>query len=133
MIFAHKEYNMKKFFTIVGLLFSVTIFAQEGNAVIDALKGGDAAKFTSYFAPKVDIKLPNKDEMANVDKAEGASAVKGFFADNNINGFDATSQREMGGTMYITGKLKNGNTSYNITVMLKNKEGSMSVITVRIN
>jgi hypothetical protein len=124
---------MKKIFTILGVLLSLTIFAQNGSEVIDALKNGDASKFSSYFAANVDIKLPQKDEMKNIDKAEAASTIKNFFADNTISGFDVISQREMGGTMYIAGKLKKGTESYNITVMLKNKDGSMSVITVRIN
>jgi len=124
---------MKKIFTIVSVLLSLTIFAQSGNVVIDALQEGNASKFSNFFSAKVDIKLPQKDEMKDVDRAEAASAIKTFFGENNINGFDVTSQREMSGTMYITGKLKNGKDSYNLTVMLKNKEGSMSVITVRIN
>jgi len=124
---------MKKIFTVLGVLLSMTIFAQNENAVVDALKQGDASKFTNYFAPKVDVKLPKKEELKNVDRAEATSTIKNFFAENNVNGFDVTSQREMSGTMYIAGKLKNGGDGYNITVMLKNKEGSMSVITVRIN
>jgi hypothetical protein len=124
---------MKKFFTFLGVLFSLTIFAQDGSAVIDALKEGNASKFSSYFAPRVDIKLPQKEEMKNVDKADATDAIRNFFANNNINGFDVTSQREMSGTMYITGKLKTNAETHNLTVMLKNKEGSMSVITVRIN
>ena len=124
---------MKKIFTVAGVLLSLTIFAQNGNAVIDALREGNASKFSNYFAANVDIKLPQKDELKNIDKAEAASTIKNFFTDNNISGFNVTSQREMSGTMYIAGKLKNGKDSYNITVMLKNKEGSMSVITVRIN
>ena len=124
---------MKKIFTIAGVLLSLTIFAQKGNSVIDALQEGNASKFSNYFAPKIDIKLPQKEELKNVDKTEASSTIRNFFTDNNINGFDVTSQREMSGTMYITGKLKNDTDSYNITVMMKTKEGSMSVITVRIN
>ena len=123
---------MKIIFTIVSVLFSLTIFAQD-NAVTSALKNGDAAKFSSYFAPMVDIKLPGENEMKNVNRTEAASVIQNFFSDHNITGVDITSQREMSGTMYIAGKLKDGKNDHNITVMLKNKEGSMSVITVRIN
>jgi hypothetical protein len=124
---------MKKIFTVLGILFSITLFAQNGSEVINALKDGNASKFSSYFANNVDVKLPQKDELKNIDKAEAASAVKTFFDDNNINGFEVTSQREMGGTMYIAGKLKSGSQSFNITVMLKNKGDDMNVITVRIS
>jgi hypothetical protein len=120
---------MKKFFTIVSILFSVSLFAQNGDGVVNALKEGSAAKFGSYFSSKVDVKFPQKDEMKSVSKEDAATAVAGFFSSNNISGFDVTSQREMDGTMYIAGKLKNNSQGYNLTVMLKNG----SVITVRIS
>jgi len=120
---------MKKIFTIIGVLFSIAVFAQNGDDVVNALKEGSAAKFTNYFSSTVDLKFPQKDEMKNVVKADAASAVANFFSANNINGFEVTSQREMSGTMYIAGKLKNNSKNFNLTVMLKNG----SVITVRIN
>ena len=119
---------MKKIFTIIGILFSVSMFAQNGDAVMGALKEGSASKFCSYFSNSVDIKFPLQDEMKNVSKAEASSAVAEFFTSNNIIGFDVTSQREMSGTMYIAGKLKGSLKSFNLTVMLKNG----AVITVRI-
>ena len=119
---------MKKIFTIIGILFSVSLFAQSGDAVVNSLKEGSASKFCSYFSNNVDIKFPQKDEMKSVSKADASSAVSAFFTSNNIIGIDVTSQREMSGTMYIAGKLKGGSQNYNITVMLKNG----AVITVRI-
>ena len=124
---------MKKIFAIISILFSVTAFAQTGNDVINALKEADASKFSSYFNNTVDIKLPKKDEMKNISKADAASTITNFFSTNNINGFEVISQREMGGTMYIAGKLKSGDQGYNITVMMKNKGDDMSVITIRIS
>ena len=132
LLFPEGKTFMKTIFTILGVLFSLTIFAQN-NAVTSALKDGDAVKFSSYFSPTVDIKLPGENEMKNITRTEAASIIQNFFSDYNITGVDVTSQREMSGTMYITGKLKDGKSDHNITVMMKNKEGSMSVITVRIN
>ena len=120
---------MKKIFTIISILFSVSLFAQNGDGVVNALKEGSASKFTSYFSNKVDIKFPQKAEMKALSKEDAATAVTEFFSTNNISGFDVTSQREMDGTMYIAGKLKNNSQGYNLTVMLKNG----AVITVRIS
>jgi len=124
---------MKKLFSIVGFLFSVASFAQTADNVVNALKEGSAPKFTSYFSSNVDIKLPQKDEMKNVSKADAASTVSNFFSSNKINGFEVTSQREMGGTMYITGKLKGASQDYNLTVMMKSGGNDLSVITLRIS
>lgn len=120
---------MKKFLTIIGLFFSISMFAQNGDAVVNALKEASVAKFTNYFSDNVDLKFPQKAELKNISKADAATALSGFFSSNNINSFDVTSQREMDKTMYIAGKLKGNSQSYNITIMLKNA----SVITVRIN
>jgi len=124
---------MKKIFTILGFLFSMSVFAQNSDAVTNALKEGNADKFTSYFNNTVDVKLPKKNEMQNANKTEATNAIKSFFSANNINGFEVISQREMSGTMYIAGKLKSASQDYNLTVMLKNKGDNTSIITVRIN
>ena len=124
---------MKKFLTILGFLFSVTSFAQTGDDVVNALKEGSASKFTGYFSNSVDVKLPQKNEMKNVSKADASGAVSGFFSSNKINTFEVTSQREMSGTMYIAGKLKGASQDYNLTVMLKGSGNNLAVITVRIS
>lgn len=122
---------MKKLLVIAGVLFSTISFAQTGDAVTSALKAGDVGRFTSYFSNAVDVKLPQKNEVKNIGKNDAAALVTGFFASNGIKGFDVISQREMDGTMYITGKLK-GAKNYNITVMLTETGNNKGVITVRI-
>ena|SRR6478735_9179190 len=124
---------MKKLLTILGFLFSVSSFAQTGDDVVNALKEGSTSKFTGYFSSSVDVKLPEKNEMKNVSKADASNAVSGFFSSNKINGFEVTSQREMSGTMYIAGKLKGASQDYNLTVMLKGTGNNLAVITVRIS
>lgn len=124
---------MKKILTILTVLFSATIFAQSSDGIVNALKEGSAAKFSNYFSNNVDLKFPQKNELKNIDKAEAQTAVANFFTTNGINGFEVISQREMGGTMYIAGKLKGASQDYNLTVMLKSSGNNMSIITVRIS
>ena len=124
---------MKKIFTILGFLFSISVFAQSDNGVISALKAVNVNQFTNYFNSTVDVKLPKESEKQNLGKSDAASAVKNFFTSNNISGFEVISQREMSGTMYIAGKLKSASQDFNLTIMLKNKGDDVSVITVRIN
>lgn len=127
---------MKSFLAIFAMLITVSAFAnaQNTDGVIDALKQGNATKFSTYLDEFVDIKLPQKDGIKNVGKTQAAITMKSFFEENGITGFDLTSQRELGGTMYITGKLHGNGRDYNLTIMLKDKGGSdAAVITVRIN
>lgn len=127
--------SMKRFLFLlpaVITLFSFTVLQSGKDEIIAALKAGNATEFTNNFAPNLDVKLPNSNEMKGVPKAQAASSVKSFFTDNGITSCTVTSQRENGGTMYVTGKL-NGNNSYNITAMIKSTGDKFSIITLRIN
>jgi hypothetical protein len=125
---------MKKLL-IMLLVFSAafTVRAQETTNVINALKTADAEQVSTYFDKILDIKFPEKDEIKSIGKNQAGIALKSFFSSNNINGFELSSQREMNGTMYIAGKLTNGNEGYKLSMMLKYKDGKPQIITVRIS
>jgi len=126
---------MKHIILIVGFALSLMSFklAITGNEVVSALKKADPAEFSSYFDDVIDLIIPGRAEMKNINKAQASAAVKSFFDKNKVNGFQLISQREMGGTMYVAGKLTSNGASYNITVMMKDKDGKPSVVTVRVN
>ncbi len=117
---------------ISALLFSFTTLQAGKDEMVNALKAGNAGEFVKYFDNNIDVKLPNSDEMKSVPKAQAASTVKSFFTDNSISSCTITSQRENGGTMYITGKL-NGSKNYNVTAMIKGSGDKFAIITLRIN
>jgi hypothetical protein len=125
---------MKKM--ILMLLVAFTVFtakAQEAGNLINALKAGNADQVSNYFDRVLDIKFPEKEEIKSIGKNQAGIALKSFFNDNNIKGFELSSQREMSGTMYIAGKLTNGSEGYQLSMMLKYKEGKPQIITVRIS
>ena len=126
---------MKHIFLIAGIILSCMAFKAgfQGNPVVAALKQGNSVEFSSFFDNAIDLKLPSKEETKNITKDQATAAVKGFFEQNKIKGFETLSQREMGGTMYVTGKLVDDAKGFNITVMMKDKGGKPNVITVRIN
>ncbi len=126
---------MKKFILMVGLAVFVSLYAIAGDSdnIVNSLKQGNAAQFSNYFDNFIDLKFPEKDEIKNVGKTQASITVKNFFSENDIKGFDVTSQREMNGTMYITGKLQGASKNYNITMLMKVKGDKLSIITIRIN
>ena len=119
--------------TGVLLLASFTHLSINTADIVEALKGNDAAQVSKYFDSAVDFKLPGKDEVKNVSKNQATLIMKNFYSEQGIKGFDLSSKREMGGTGYLTGKLKGGARSYNITLMLKTSGSTTSIVTVRIN
>jgi len=126
---------MKKFLLFMALTVCSFAFVTDeaSNDILNALKSANAEQLTEYFDSFIDLKLPEKEEVKNMSKNQAGIALKAFYNDNNIKGFNLTSQREMGGTMYIAGKLKNNDKGYNITVMAKKTGDSQKIISIRIN
>jgi len=103
------------------------------DEIIHAFKASNTSEISSYFDNLIDFTLPAKDEIKNVSKNQAAVILKSFYSDNNIAGFELTSQREAGSTMYIAGKITGKVKSYNITILMKNKEGKHVITSIRIN
>lgn len=127
--------SMKKIFLIVAVAFSLFSFTtiSDNDEIIKALKAGNAEQLANYFDSFIDLKLPEKDEVKNMGKNQASIAVKSFFTENGIKSFELTSQREMGGTMYVAGKLQNAGKGFNITLMMKKTGDKQEIITIRIN
>ena len=125
---------MKTFIIAIVSLLSMSFMRQaDAGNIVKALKSGDATQVSSYFDKILDLKFPDKEEIKSIGKNQAGIALKSFFTDNGINGFELASQREMGGTMYITGKLLSEGKGYNLTLLLKSKDDKQQIITVRIN
>ncbi len=126
---------MKKFLLFAFVISGLMSFSTKSDTVdvIKALKSGSAEQVSNYFDNFIDLKLPEKDEVKNMGKNQAGFALKSFYSDNGIKNFDLSSQREMGSTMYIAGKLTNGGKGFNITVMLKKQNDKYEIITIRIN
>ena len=126
---------MRKMLVLIFLAFSFSSFTQKinDNEIVNALQRGNISQFTNAFDSFIDLKLPEKSEIKNVGKTQASITIKNFFEVNNIKSFDLISQRELGGTTYIAGKLTSDAAKYNLTVMMKNKGDKLAIITVRIN
>lgn len=129
------NYLMKKVFilTLVALSSALLSFQTDSDSIVKALKAGNAETVAAHFDSFIDLKLPEKDEVKNMGKNQASIALRAFFTDNTIKGFELTSQREIGGTMYMAGKLKNNGKGFNITIMLKKNGDKQEIITIRIN
>ncbi|MEI8109734.1 MAG: DUF4783 domain-containing protein [Chitinophagia bacterium] len=103
------------------------------EALLSALKNAQADEVATYFDAMVDMKFPDRDEIKNVGKNQAAIALGTFYSEQKINGFEKISEREIGNTMYMTGRLLNGGKGFNITLMMKMIKGKHYIITVRIN
>ena len=125
---------MKKILIILTLFFA--FFggkAQDVTGVVSALKSANAEQVSGFFDKILDLKFPDKEEIKGIGKNQAGIALKAFFGNNNIKGFELSSQREMDGTMYIAGKLTNDTDGFKISIMLKLRDKGPQIITVRIS
>lgn len=114
------------------MLLSFKVQSGDAESIINALKAANAETLSQFFDNILDVKLPEKDEIKNVGKNQAGITLKNFFSENKVKGFELASQREMGGTMYLAGKLQTAGKNYNVTIMMKAKGDKMSIITIRI-
>ncbi|MDR0791662.1 MAG: DUF4783 domain-containing protein [Chitinophagaceae bacterium] len=131
---------MKRLF-VIGILsasiLSVSLYSfighVETDSLIEALKQGNAAEVSRYFDDILDMKFPEKEEFKNIGKTQAGITLKRFFEEAGINGFEKTNERSTESTMYINGKLHGSSKEYNLTIMLRIKEGKFYIVTFRVN
>ena len=126
---------MKNIFLLIALFVGSNSFSiqPDTDAIVKAFKTADATEIGAYFDDFIDLKLLDKEEVKNMGRNQATIALKTFFDENHIKGFEKGSDREIGNTLYITGKLISTGKSYNVTVMLKAKANKHQIITMRIN
>ncbi|MDP1842270.1 MAG: DUF4783 domain-containing protein [Sediminibacterium sp.] len=117
---------------LLGLSFSA-IAQSETDAIVQSFKTANVEEIAKHFDDFVDLKLLEKDEVKNMSKNQAAIALKAFFAENGIKGFDKVSEGGKGTLAYLVGKLSTNGKSYNITIQMKQKAAKMQIITLRIS
>jgi hypothetical protein len=127
---------MKNLILVIGFVLGGFFNAQaqsETDMVIRALKLANPDMITTYLDDYVDLKLLDKDEVKNMSKNQAALALKSFYLEKGIKGFEKVSDGGKGTLVYILGKLTTSSKSYSITVQLKQKNGTLYIITMRIS
>ncbi len=131
---------MKKY--LLGLLFPMLLlttalegpFQGDADLVVAALKSGNPAEIAKHFAVVVDLKFLTAPEDKIVASEKAAEKLAAFYTEYKIKGFERTAQREIGNTMYLTGKISGAEKNYNITLMLMKKNGApYHIVTLRVN
>ena len=127
---------------LLGLLFPLLLlttafegpFQGDADLVIVALKSGNPSEISKHFAVVVDIKFLDAPEDKIVASEKAAQKLAAFYNDYKIKGFERTAQREIGNTMYLTGKISGATKNYNITLMLMKKNAApYHIVTLRVN
>lgn len=119
---------------LAGMLAFSRLQAQSDvDAIVNAFKAANATQVGQYFDEILDMKLLEKPEIKSISRNQATLALKAFFSDNGVKGFEKTSERELGNTMYLTGKLLDDDKGHNLTILLKQKDGKRTIISLRIS
>ena len=130
-----KTFIMQRFlFLFLFVAFSSSVFAQtETDPIVQAFKTANIDNISAHFDEFIDLKLLDKEEVKNMSKNQASIALKAFYTENGIKGFEKVSDGGKGTLIYLIGKLTTGNKSFNVTIQMKQKNGKPEIITIRIS
>lgn len=111
---------MKRFLALgfVLLMMSFTIPASL-DAVIGALRAGNAAAMAKFFDQTVEISLPESSNSYSKSQAE--LVLRDFFSTHPVKGFEIIHKGEKAGSNYCIGTLQTKTGNYRTTVFMKQK------------
>jgi len=128
---------MRKFHKYILLVLLVmgssSLYAQrDTEALIQNLQTANFNNLLSFWDNEVEVNMP--DMTGRQYNAKDANELlKSFFNKKNILVFEKSAARQVGSTIYLTGKLLSANTKYNITLLVQQNNKAFSIISVRVN
>lgn len=130
-----KSFIMKRLLSIaLFTILSISVFAQsDTEPIVQAFKTANIDNIAAHFDEFIDLKLLDKEEVKNMSKNQASIALKAFYTENGIKGFEKVSDGGKGTLIYLIGKLTTGNKSFNVTIQMKQKNGKPAIITIRIS
>ncbi|MES1214234.1 MAG: DUF4783 domain-containing protein [Bacteroidota bacterium] len=124
---------MKTLFTsfLVVLLIAFSSFTQSGNidAIISALRSGNATELSDYFDDNIELTLPDK--ANSYSKAQAVVILKDFFSNNGIKNFELKHKGNNGGAQFCIGTLQTKSGNFRTTVFMKIKNNKDVVKDIR--
>ena len=129
-----KNFDLVRFPLLMLLLTSLVLVSfkrQDGlEAVLSALKTGNATALATRFEDNVELTLP--DQSGVVSKVQAQTQVARFFAANPVKGFELKHKGSSPGGSYAIGTLKTQNADYRVNVFLRGKGGKELLRELRI-
>jgi len=112
-------------------VIALSSFVQNSNidAVIGALRSGNAAELSNYFDANVELTLP--DQSDSYSKAQAVQILKDFFNNNGVKSFEVKHKGDAGGGQFCIGTLQTKSGNFRTTVFMKAKNSKDLVKEIR--
>lgn len=129
---------MRQFRKIVLLLLlmlgSSSLMAQhETEALVQNLQTANFDNLLSFWDNQVEVNMPDLAGQKQLNARASNELLKTFFNKNSILGFEKSAARQVGTTIYLTGKLISNTSKFNITMLLQQNKNGYAIISVRVN
>jgi hypothetical protein len=119
-------------FLMLASIITLSSFAQKSNsidAVIGALRSGNATELSGYFGENVELTLP--DQSDSYSKAQAVLILKDFFNNNGVKSFEVKHKGDQSGGQFCIGTLQTRTGNFRTTVFMKNKNNREIVKEIR--
>jgi len=100
------------------------------DAIITALKEGNAAELAEYFNDNVELALSDKDDIYSKNQAK--LIIEDFFAKHPPKGFNILHKGGKESSRYAIGNLLTPNGEFRITILIKIKDNKTYINQLRI-
>ena len=116
---------------LMATIVTLTSFSQKNSidAVIGALRSGNATELANYFGENVELTLP--DQSDSYSKAQAALILKDFFNNNGVKDFEVKHKGDQSGGKFCIGTLQTKAGNFRTTVFMKNKNNRELVKEIR--
>ena len=119
---------------LLFVMVGASVKAQnETEALVQNLQTANFNSLLSYWDNQVEVNMPNLSGLKQFSAKEANELLKSFFSNKNILGFEKTAARQVGTTVYLTGKLVSANAKFNMTMLLQQNKNGLAIISLRVN
>jgi hypothetical protein len=105
----------------------------ETESLVQNLQTANFNSLLSYWDNQVEVNMPDLSGLKQYTAKESNELLKSFFSNKNIYGFEKTAARQVGTTVYLTGKLVSANAKFNMTMLLQQNKNGLAIISLRVN
>lgn len=120
---------MKKYLGFAIVVFSLSLVSFTSlysiDAVVAAMRTGNATQLSKYFDNRVDLSLPGKSD--NFSKSQAEMILKDFFGNNSVKNFIVKHKGEQNGSQFCIGLLQTKNGNFRTKFFMKQKGGQQVV------
>lgn len=119
---------------LLFVLGSSSLMAQnETEALVQNLQTANFDNLLSFWDNQVEVNMPDLAGQRQFSAKESNELLKSFFNKKSILGFEKSAARQVGTTVYLTGKLISNTAKFNITMLLQQNKNGYAIVSVRVN